>query len=85
MSANKSATNLDRLLDQRHITYVQFSGMLASVGYHITPKQVVRSIGAFRGAHMTRKHITPELITAAARVLDVPESAITGDHEQDPV
>lgn len=73
MSAGKAATRLDRILSDRHITYVQFAGMLESVGYHITPKQVVRSIGAYRAAHMTRKHITPEFIHAVTWALDLPD------------
>lgn len=78
MSANKAAQNLDRILSERRITYVQFAGMLESAGYHMTPKQVVRSIGAWRDLRMTRKHVTPDMIRAAAHALDVPESMITG-------
>lgn len=78
MSANKSAQNLDAILDKRHMTYVEFATRMKEHGHHITPKQVVRSIGRYRDYASMRKHVTPDMINAAAHVLGVPVSEITG-------
>lgn len=66
------AKRLDALLTERHITYVQFAAMLENEGHHITPKQLVRAIGDYCNPHMTRKHITPDLLAASERVLGTP-------------
>jgi len=77
MSANKAAQRIDAILTQRRITYTQFAAMLESEHHHMTPKQVVRSIGRNRDQRSMYRHVTPEMISASARALSVSEHELT--------